>query len=176
MLCAQCDPRRFKAITVWRRRDAKHGMTTSVVRHCEFLFLENLKMRNTNASAKVTVDKPTSSFKHLESRPGRDIFVCISCGAHRMRRCECVGRHSPSGPRGPGNRRTSGDGLWTEPKCRPEAGSEGSSQRRECRSLIEYGNPRPQGQGVSRSRTGTSSTRKRAASCFRQASSGHQRK
>ncbi|NTF16858.1 transposase [Agrobacterium rubi] len=60
-LRAQRDLRRFKAKIVRRRRDAKHRMTTDVVRRCDILYLEDLKLRNMTASARGTVDNPGSN-------------------------------------------------------------------------------------------------------------------
>lgn len=58
---AQRDLRRFKARMVRRRRDAKHKMTTDVVRRCAVLHLEDLKVKNLTASARGTVDEPGSN-------------------------------------------------------------------------------------------------------------------
>jgi putative transposase len=55
---AQRDLRRFKARMVRRRRDAKHKMTTDVVRRCAVLHLEDLKVKNLTASARGTVEEP----------------------------------------------------------------------------------------------------------------------
>jgi putative transposase len=52
--------RAFSARMVRRRRDAKHQMTTAVVRRCDVLYLEDLKIRNMTASAKGTVEEPGS--------------------------------------------------------------------------------------------------------------------
>jgi putative transposase len=57
-LRAQRDLRRFKARIVRRRRDANHKMTTAVVRRCDVLYLEDLKLRKMTASARGTVDEP----------------------------------------------------------------------------------------------------------------------
>jgi putative transposase len=58
---AQRDLRRFKAKIVRRRRDAKHKMTTDVVRRCAVLHLEDLKVKNLTASARGTVEEPGSN-------------------------------------------------------------------------------------------------------------------
>lgn len=58
---AQRALRRFKAKMVRRRRDAKHKMTTDVVRRCDTLYLEDLRVRNMTASAKGTVEEPGSN-------------------------------------------------------------------------------------------------------------------
>ncbi|MNU27397.1 putative transposase [compost metagenome] len=60
-LRAQRDLRRFKAKIVRRRKDAKHKMTTEVVRRCDVIYLEDLKLRNMTASAKGTVEEPGSN-------------------------------------------------------------------------------------------------------------------
>jgi putative transposase len=57
-LRAQRDLRRFQARIVRRRRDAKHKMTTAVVRRCDILYLEDLRIRNMTASARGTVEDP----------------------------------------------------------------------------------------------------------------------
>jgi putative transposase len=57
-LRAQRKLRQFKAKIARRRRDAKHKMTTDVVRRCDVIYLEDLKLRNMTASAKGTVDEP----------------------------------------------------------------------------------------------------------------------
>jgi putative transposase len=58
---AQRDLRRFKAKLVRRRKDAKHKMTTDVVRRCALLHLEDLKVKNLTASARGTVEEPGSN-------------------------------------------------------------------------------------------------------------------
>lgn len=58
---AQRDLRRFKAKMVRRRRDAKHKMTTDVVRRCAVLHLEDLNVKNLTASARGTVEDPGSN-------------------------------------------------------------------------------------------------------------------
>jgi putative transposase len=58
---AQMALRRFKARLVRRRRDAKHKMTTDVVRSCAVLHLEDLKLKNLTASSKGTVEEPGSN-------------------------------------------------------------------------------------------------------------------
>ncbi len=60
-LRAQRDLRRFKAKIVRRRRDAKHKMTTDIVRRCDILYLEDLKLCNMTASARGTVEEPGSN-------------------------------------------------------------------------------------------------------------------
>jgi putative transposase len=58
---AQRALRRYKAKLVLRRRDAKHKMTTDVVRRCAVLHLEDLKLKNLTASARGTVEEPGSN-------------------------------------------------------------------------------------------------------------------
>lgn len=124
------DLRRLKARITRRRRDAKHKMTTEVMRRCDVIYLEDLKLRNMTASARGTVEEPGSNVAqkaglnraildvspgetrlqfeykmrrkggavivvpphrtsqrcsvcgHTEAgnRPGRDTFLCLSCG------------------------------------------------------------------------------------------------
>jgi putative transposase len=58
---AQRDLRRFKAKLVRRRKDAKHKMTTDVVRCCAVLHLEDLKVKKLTASARGTIEEPGSN-------------------------------------------------------------------------------------------------------------------
>ncbi len=58
---AQRALRHYKAKLVRRRKDAKHKMTTDVVRRCAVLHLEDLKVKNLTASAKGTVEEPGSN-------------------------------------------------------------------------------------------------------------------
>jgi putative transposase len=60
-LRAQRDLRRFKAKITRRRRDAKHRMTTDIVRRCDVIYLEDLRVGNMTASARGTVDDPGSN-------------------------------------------------------------------------------------------------------------------
>ncbi len=60
-LRAQRKLRQFKAKIVRRRKDAKHKMTTEVVRRCDILYLEDLKLKNMTASARGTVEQPGSN-------------------------------------------------------------------------------------------------------------------
>jgi putative transposase len=60
-LRAQRNLRRFKARIVRRRKDAKHKMTTDVVRRCDVIYLEDLKLKNMTASVKGTVEYPGSN-------------------------------------------------------------------------------------------------------------------
>jgi putative transposase len=50
--------RAFKAKIVRRRRDAKHKMTSDVVRRCDVVYLEDLKVKNMTATARGTVEEP----------------------------------------------------------------------------------------------------------------------
>ena len=50
--------RRFEASIARRRKDAKHKMTTDVVRRIDVLYLEDLQVRSLTASASGTIEEP----------------------------------------------------------------------------------------------------------------------
>jgi len=74
--------RAFKARIVRRRKDAKHRATTAVVRSCDVIYLEDLRVRNLTASARGTVEEPG---KNVAQKAGSNrAMLDVSPGETRL--------------------------------------------------------------------------------------------